>query len=156
MIATARDVWVFGDNGEILRKEGRYSGPCPGIRLPSGDRWPRESLRQVWMSDVDHAWAVGDSGTLLRYDGSTWTKQAIDTTEDLTAIAGTAPDDIWVAGRQSLLHFDGTSWQFEPLSVLPPGDEVLDLFVHPGKPLFVLSQGRASMSGWPGAPITRT
>ncbi|HNN95575.1 MAG TPA: hypothetical protein PKI03_25025 [Pseudomonadota bacterium] len=142
MIATARDVWVFGDNGEILRKEGALFRPMyPGIRLPRRDRWPHESLRQVWMADVDNAWAVGDSGVLLRYDGSTWTKQAIGTTEDLTAIAGTAPDDIWVAGRQSLLHFDGTSWQFEPLSVLPPGDEVLDLFVRPGKPLFVLSQG---------------
>lgn len=151
LVATAKDVWAFGERGQILRREGAtFRSMYSGVQRARPNLNSTVRLNQVYMTDADHAWAVGDGGTLLRFDGMTWTQQDIDTTEDLLAIAGAGPSDIWVAGRTSLLHFDGKSWQSEPMSVVAPGDSVLDLYIRPGGPLVFITQGEGVYErvGW--------
>ena len=55
------------------------------------------TLRGVWLStrldfeivgDLDSAWAVGDNGTVLRWNGTNWQSEASGTNSDLYAVAG--------------------------------------------------------------------
>lgn len=151
IVATTQDAWAFGDRGQILRREGATFRPMySGVQWANGNGDATVRLNQVYMTDADNAWAVGSAGTLLRYDGSTWAQQDIGTTEDLLAIGGTASDNIWVAGRNSLLHFDGQSWLPEPLSGIQLGDTVLDLYVRQGGPVLLTTQGEGVYEryGW--------
>ena len=56
------------------------------------------ALREVWASAADDAWAVGDGGTVVRWDGATWTPITLVTDADLYAIWGTGSDEIWAVG----------------------------------------------------------
>lgn len=62
-------------------------------------------LGDVW-SDGQNAVAVGDTD-LIVFDGNTWTEHVIETSASL--VAGRAVDDLWLAGRWGLLHWDGTT-----------------------------------------------
>ena len=57
-------------------------------------------------------WAVGEGGTILYYDGVTWTSQTSGTTEDLLGLWGTSASDIWAVGRrETVLRYDGSIWE---------------------------------------------
>jgi hypothetical protein len=68
-----------------------------------------EDLRGVWVAGPGNAFAVGLSGTLLHYDGSSWQAIAAPTTESLQAIWGNAPDDIYALADAEVFHFT-TAW----------------------------------------------
>jgi len=50
-------------------------------------------LYGAWAAREDELWAVGASGTLLRYDGKAWERWPTETTALLTAIWGAGPQD---------------------------------------------------------------
>jgi hypothetical protein len=55
--------------------------------------------------------AVGEAGTILRYDGVRWYAMASPTTKALRTVWGTGPTDVFAAGEDgALLHFDGSAW----------------------------------------------
>jgi photosystem II stability/assembly factor-like uncharacterized protein len=67
-------------------------------------------LRAVWGTDPANVYAVGDSGTLLRFDGGRWTGQPVPTGRRLRAIWGTSPQDVFVVGDSGVvLSFDGAA-----------------------------------------------
>lgn len=69
------------------------------------------NLNDVWMASATLAYAVGDGGTALRFDGTTWTPVDLGTAENLNAVWGTGPDDVWVVGASgTVIHFDGSAW----------------------------------------------
>jgi hypothetical protein len=56
---------------------------------------------------------VGDSGTVLRFDGSAWRTLATPAPPEhvLRGVWGPSPDDIWVVGDGgTILRFNGTTW----------------------------------------------
>jgi hypothetical protein len=59
---------------------------------------------------------VGEFGTILHYDGTTWTQQAnVPTPQSLNGIWGNGPADIFVVGDfGTILHFDGAAWTPQP------------------------------------------
>jgi hypothetical protein len=66
---------------------------------------------------------VGNSGTVIHWDGSRWGRQETPTRQDLWGVWGASPDDLWAvggsglsAGDATLLHFDGRGWS----AVRPP------------------------------------
>lgn len=70
-------------------------------------------LNRVWGSGSGDVWVTGNKGTLLHYDGRTWTQPTESKGFDtgyLGGIWGTGPRDIYVAGSQKILHFDG-KWE---------------------------------------------
>jgi len=89
------------------------SGERVWKRLPSNTC---EELFGVWGSSATDVWAVGAKGTIIRWNGSTWTPVASGTDRDLLAVRGTAPDDVWAVGgregdfRPTLLHWNGERW----------------------------------------------
>lgn len=70
-----------------------------------------ENLRGVWMESANLAYAVGNNGTVLRFDGADWNPVDVGTTVQLNAVWGTSANDVWVVGASgTVLHFDGASW----------------------------------------------
>jgi hypothetical protein len=80
-------------------------------------------LNSVWGLSDNDMYAVGDYGSILHFDGSTWTSMTSGTSKYLHSIWGTDDKNIWASGLNPnngetvLLHYDGTSWKEDPLSV---------------------------------------
>ena len=70
-----------------------------------------ESLHGVWGSGPKDVWVVGDAGTILHFDGATWTKATaafpLGKKPDLRGVWGSGPNDVWVVGDAFALHFTG-------------------------------------------------
>jgi hypothetical protein len=69
------------------------------------------NLQGVWGFAADDAFAVGEQGTILYWDGSTWTQQTSGVSETLYGVWGTSNTDMFVVGTGgTILHWDGVSW----------------------------------------------
>jgi hypothetical protein len=115
------DVWAVGTGGEIERR-GRHAGdihilPRPLILHWTGRAWTQLSrpdanptakvLRAVTGTSATNVWAVGDEGTILRWDGKRWSTVSSPTHEDLTAVAIDADGSVWIGGNNgTLLRLD--------------------------------------------------
>ena len=72
---------------------------------PAGGR----TLRAVWVSSSANVFAVGDSGTVLHYDGTSWKAMSSGTTRDLNAIHGNSADNVYAVGSEAT-RYDGLKW----------------------------------------------
>jgi hypothetical protein len=100
--------------------------PCPTgqwcVETPSS-MTAAPLLYSVWAIDANNVFAVGNNGTILhRLNGNDWTAMSSGTTNDLRAVWGSSPTDVWAGGGGAptggpgtLLHYDGTWWS--PVSV---------------------------------------
>ncbi len=74
------------------------------------------SLTSVFGFAANDIHAVGESGTMLHYDGTTWTKAGTTTGALLAKVWGRAPNDVYAVGvlaeaaRGVLMHYDGRGW----------------------------------------------
>ncbi len=76
-----------------------------------------ETLRGVWAGPAT-AWAAGDAGIVLRFDGATWRRVETPTGEDLLAIWGSGVQRVWAVGRRgTILSFDGARFVAEDSGV---------------------------------------
>jgi photosystem II stability/assembly factor-like uncharacterized protein len=65
-----------------------------------------QTLRGMWESGDSNVFAVGDNGTILQYDGTTWTVVNTKTTTNLRAVWGTSPTNIYAVGdKGTILHY---------------------------------------------------
>lgn len=69
-------------------------------------------LRAVWSRSATDAFAVGGLGTILHYDGTSWTGQASGTTANLNAVWGDrATGEVFAVGDNgTVLTYDGNAW----------------------------------------------
>jgi hypothetical protein len=68
-------------------------------------------LQGVWGSCASDVFAVGDTGTILHYDGSAWSAMDSGTTNQLNDVWGTSASDVFAIGRDGLIvHCDGYAW----------------------------------------------
>ena len=89
--------------------------PAPALAQEGGwqwqNPWPQgNTLNAVWGVGKNDVYAVGEWGTVLHYNGSTWTSMASGTTATLNGVWGSGKDDIFVAGSGVVVHYDGTTW----------------------------------------------
>jgi hypothetical protein len=61
-----------------------------------------------------------DTGTLLRYEGTSWEKPSnFSTAESICVVRGFAADDVWIGGSCRLVaHFNGRSWSYPNLDAV--------------------------------------
>lgn len=120
------DVWI-GDNGSPGR-----------LWHFDGSSWSPDSVHGtiaplgLWGFGARDIWLTNSSGTIWRYDGIEWYQHARISVSGfqrvfLQGIWGIQPDDIWAVGSADvgldggsgykgvILHWDGSSWQFEPI-----------------------------------------
>ena len=138
---SSADLHVCGGQGTVQRFNGNnwatdrlagwqactsVDGPSASLALAStggpfayhfdGSGWERTSTGaplagSIWVDTSGVAMAPGPPGTVLRYDGATWTALATGSSSQLRTVWGSAPNDVWAAGEGgALLHYDGTGW----------------------------------------------
>ena len=71
-----------------------------------------QTLYGVWGSGPDNIFAVGDSGTILHYNGTAWTAMDSGSTSNLKGVWGSALNDVYAVGDSGIiLHYNGTAWR---------------------------------------------
>jgi photosystem II stability/assembly factor-like uncharacterized protein len=69
------------------------------------------TLDGVWAAASDDVFVVGDGGTILHYNGSSWSTMTSGTTENFNDVWGTASDDVYAVGENGTIHhYNGSSW----------------------------------------------
>jgi YD repeat-containing protein len=70
-----------------------------------------QTLNDVWAASSSDAWAVGDAGTVLHYDGTSWVQVDLGITTRLRSVWGISPSDIMIVGESGLvLQYNGSTW----------------------------------------------
>ena len=99
---------AVGGGGTIVRYE-------PGVAWDVVASPATRALHDVAWPAPNQAWAIGERGTILRFDGTRWRHDAASgrlTTEALYALAfRSASDGIAVGAKGAILRFDGTTWR---------------------------------------------
>ena len=68
-------------------------------------------MRSVWGTGSQDAWAVGDGGIQMRWDGTAWSQTASRTGQRLNTVWGLSANNAWSVGDQgTLLIYDGKAW----------------------------------------------
>jgi hypothetical protein len=56
-------------------------------------------------------YAVGDSGTIVKYNEGSWSVEASSTDADLYGVWGSSETNVFAVGAQgTIVHYDGVSW----------------------------------------------
>jgi hypothetical protein len=107
-IANSSALWAFGPND-------LYVTARDTIHHYNGSTWTQATvtgadLSDIWGASASELYAVGQGGVVVRGTGTTWATVTVPTTRNLVSVHGTAANDVFVAGEDALLHFDGTHW----------------------------------------------
>jgi len=127
--SSANDVYVVGHNDQAFGKMWHYDGSrWEPVRLHILEGGPLPnigSLSAIYGFSANDIWAVGekifynpnpppnflDSSLIIHYDGVKWSEHKVSG-RALTSVWGSSPSDIWVGGRDGLIHhFNGSVWQ---------------------------------------------
>lgn len=144
--ASGRDVWIVGGepggapgSGVILRGNANGFSSVEGV--PS-DFVP-DAFFKVYGITNDVI-VVGRAGTVLRYDGQAWRRDAVPTDRAIVSLWARGPDDVFAVGGQEvgeILHFDGTRWS--PLGALSGVAGLNGVFTGPARPVVAVGAGAA-------------
>ena len=65
----------------------------------------------IWGSSSNDVFAVGGDGSILHYDGNSWSAMSSGTVRNLKSVWGSSSSDVFAVGNEgTILHYDGTSW----------------------------------------------
>ena len=69
-------------------------------------------LNGVWQDSADDVFAVGLNGSVLHYDGTTWSALALNQpTYQLRAVSGSSKSDVWSVGDAGItVHYNGSTF----------------------------------------------
>jgi len=122
-VFTMRGIWI-SDTGIIWFSSGCGIYTYDGIDV--SEEWlcdwqEGESgiVSTIYGFSTDDIFFVGDRGTIVHFDGSTFTRMESGTDITLYSISGTGYENVWASGwvnsngdyRTTLLHFDGFEWR---------------------------------------------
>jgi hypothetical protein len=79
------------------------------VRTVKSLTWSHNEEGGIWGSSASNLY-MALSGTLLRYDGTSWTKVAGVPPIVIRGIWGTGPDNVYVVGGGKVGRFDGKIW----------------------------------------------
>jgi len=99
---SSSDVFAVGNSGTIVH----YNGTS----LESMTSGTSETLAAVWGSSATDVFAVSGSGTVLRYNGATWSEMT-SLNASVQGIWGNSSSDVFILGKNVILHYDGHSWE---------------------------------------------
>ncbi|NOZ88222.1 MAG: hypothetical protein GXP49_18575 [Deltaproteobacteria bacterium] len=121
--ADIADADAGGEKLSICEEElAKWTRIWKVARQKSGleDRTPANDLMDVWGKSADDLYAVGFSGTILHFDGTSWKKMESGTTEDLMGVWGYKLEDqennqtrteVFAVGTKgTILRYDGKAW----------------------------------------------
>ena len=94
----ANDVWAVGAGAVLYHLATLKTG-----FLAQSSPVPAATLTALHGSGAGDVWAVGSGGTVVRWDGTSWTSAASHTSADLLGVWVDA-DNVWIGGGDSLLR----------------------------------------------------
>jgi len=104
---SASDIWLMTDPGAQALHHwngASFDAACATCN-PSTQLWG------LWGASSSSYYAVGDSGTILHWGGSSWDPQPSGTTMTLNAVYGLDDNNVWAVGWSgTVLHYDGATW----------------------------------------------
>ena len=94
-------LWAVGVGGAFLSEvNGTFS-------LSNQSGLPIDA---VWASSATDVWAA-TIGTMLHYNGTTWSNAYVADDDSLSGVWGTGPSNVYAVGQNgSIAHFNGSSW----------------------------------------------
>jgi len=113
------NIWTFGQAG-IGEADGSVTA-TPNILRSDGTTWspvantPVRNLFSAWGTGPNQLWVGTDIGSVLYWNGSSWTQQQ-DTgaTGPLYGLWGADPSHVWATGRDGVIaKWDGSKWSRE-------------------------------------------
>lgn len=119
---------ALGSTSVSVGEADRYQPPavalapqrCTGAGFCWENAPPGNVLRAISGSADTDLWAVGELGTVLHYNGSSWAASDAHTTSHLNAVWSRRSDDVWAVGEGGVvLHFDGEQWRSLATGVKP-------------------------------------
>ena len=97
------DVTIVGEGGQAARWDGQSLTPFGMSSVTD--------LYDIWLLSDGTGWAVGAQGRVLRNDGEGFAKTEAPVSVDLYAVAGSGPDNVYLAGRfGTVIWWDGASF----------------------------------------------
>lgn len=111
----ATHVWAVGDRAALFYNGVSWEGIPYQLRQGG-------NIQAIYAADAENVWAVATDGCILflNEEGLLTCDREIDeqgfpthwteTENALYDIHGTGPNDIWAAGREIILHWDGAEW----------------------------------------------
>lgn len=129
----------------LLRVQGGVASEVTD--LPP-DLDPEELWFKVWGSADDDVWVIGDHGTVLHYDGASWSRQLLPGAPRLVTINGGGADDVVVVGSTvgGAIYELGASGTWEDAS---PASS------NPLNGVFVTAGGDAAAAGFASEVLRR-
>jgi hypothetical protein len=94
-------LYEIGDENHLYRYDGLFVRSFAVVSP--------QHLRAVW-GDEHAAVAVGNGGTILEWDGDSWSQKTSPTAVNLVAVWGSSPTDVYAAGPNVLVHYTGSTW----------------------------------------------
>lgn len=83
-----------------------------GLLCPYTPKPQMQDISNLWANSANDIWGVGASGTVVHYDGTSWTKvTGVGTTKDLIGVWASSPTDVWAVGAAGYItHYNGSTW----------------------------------------------
>lgn len=97
---SANDVWFFSSN------QGYHYDGTTWRSFGVGSTYP--VINAVAAASPSDAWAVGESGQRLHWNGTLWSVLSED--HAIMGLWAAAANDVWAATGKGLLHWNGTAW----------------------------------------------
>jgi len=114
---------IAADAGSLIRVTGDFQQVIP---TPA-----KGALVGLWAPNEDTGYAVSLEGEIVHLEDGEWVlDDGVPDTRELVHIHGLDQNRIWAVGGQSLLHFDGSSWQV--VSGAPTPDEFTKVLANEG------------------------
>jgi photosystem II stability/assembly factor-like uncharacterized protein len=117
VLTGSSDIWAGGYGGTILRNTAGswrvLTSPVGAGNLVVPPPVPPPNLQSVHFTASNDGWAVGESGTIIKYDGTTWStyQTAPIVPNDLYSVYTISPIDGWAVGEHgAILHLTGSGW----------------------------------------------
>jgi hypothetical protein len=152
--ASGGDVWIVGGDAAdpdgtavILRGQGRtfeVVDDVPAEMAPN-------ALYKIYGYGPDDVIAVGGAGTILRWDGEHWSRDASPTDAPLFSLWGRAVNDLYAVGGHGegeILHFDGAGWNAVGEPGLSAG--LSGVFTAPDRPVIAVGAFSTILEMQPG------
>jgi hypothetical protein len=122
VLTQLKGIWVFGNSDYWLAGGSvfHWDGTSPQTqlvfsRLTLSD--PNATIEKIWGISGAYIFGVGNAGTIVHFNGTSWTKMTSNTTVDLQDIWGIDATHIWATGTNVadghcvVLQCNGTSWK---------------------------------------------
>lgn len=122
------DVWTTSASNSWAVAEFGYI-----YRWTGGATWTRQTspslahLYAVWAPSSSDAFAGGDNGTMLRWNGTAWTSMTFPSTARVFGLWGSSATNVFaVTDIGEILRFNGTTWTLQ--TTAPGGATLLSVY----------------------------